>query len=65
MVQPGGSLRNVEASFATPFLEICGRVMERFTEFDEHVERHEQAEDIFAARVVDERFDDNECAIRR
>ena len=38
-----------EAGFATPFLEIGAGVIERFAEFDQHVEGHEQAEDVFPA----------------
>ena len=53
-----------EAYFATPLFKISGRIIECFAEFDEHVERHEQAEDIVAARVIDQRFDDNERAAR-
>ena len=55
------NFKALEAYFATPFFKIRGRVIECFAELDEHVERHEQAEDIVAARVIDQGFDDNDA----
>ena len=49
-----------EAGFATPLAEVRAGIVERFAELDEHVQRHEQPEDILAAGIVDERFDDHE-----
>jgi hypothetical protein len=55
----------LEADFATPFLEIRGGIIKRVTEFDQHVQRHEQPENVFATRVIDQRFDGYERATWR
>ena len=54
-----------EADFATPFLEIGAGVIERFAEFDQHVEGHEEPEDVFPAGIVDQRFHCDERAAFR
>src|SRR6186997_2034588 len=54
-----------EAYLAAPFAEVRARIVERVSELDEHVERHQQALDVLAPRIVDERFDGYERAARR
>ena len=46
-----------EADFAAPFAEIGTGIIKGIAEFDEHVERHQQALDVLAAGVVNQRFD--------
>ena len=45
-----------EADFAAPILEIGAGVIERFAEFDQHVEGHEEPKDVFPSGIVDQRF---------
>src|SRR5260370_1416265 len=45
-----------EAQLAAPFSEIRAAEIEGFAKFNEHVQRHEQAEDVFAPRVVNDVF---------
>ena len=49
--RPGqrNDLKVVKAGLATPAGEVRTRVVESITEFDQHVERHEQAKCIIAA----------------
>ena len=54
-----------EADFAAPFAEVGAGVIERVAEFDQHVERHQQAVDILAPRVVDQGLDGDQRAARR
>ena len=54
-----------EADLAAPFAEVRTGVIKGVAEFDEHVERHQQALDVLAAGVVDERFDGHERAAGR
>src|SRR6476646_9358633 len=49
-------LKVAKAGLATPAGEVRTRVVESITEFDQHVERHEQAKCIIAAGIVDERL---------
>src|SRR5438045_1490747 len=54
-----------EANFPTPLPEIRPRIVERIAEFDEHVQRHEQTEDVLSAGIVNQGFDGNQRAARR
>ena len=54
-----------EANFAAPLAEVRAGIVERVTELDEHVQRHEQALNILAPRVVNQRFDGHERAAGR
>lgn len=54
-----------EANFATPFAEVSPGIIKGIAEFDEHVQGHKEALEIFAAGVVDKRFDGNKRATRR
>src|SRR5262245_35137705 len=54
-----------EAGVAAPALEVGSRVVERVAELDQHVERHEEPEEVLAPRVVDEMLDDDERATFR
>src|SRR4051794_19892980 len=58
-------LEALKANLGTPATEVRRRVVERITKFDEHVQRHEQAKNILAARIVNQGFDNNECTARR
>ena len=51
-----------EARRAAPLAEVRARVVKGIAEFDEHVQRHEQAEDILPPRVVDQRLDRDQRA---
>src|SRR6266853_6756752 len=55
-------LEAFEAGVLAPAAEIRAGIIEGVAEFDEHVQRHQQAEDVFAARVVDEGFDGDQGA---
>ena len=46
----------LETNVPAPLAKISAGEIERVAEFNKHVERHEQTEDIFAAVVIDERF---------
>jgi hypothetical protein len=48
------SLKAPEANFPTPLPKIRPRIVERIAEFDEHVQRHEQTEDVLAASIVNQ-----------
>ena len=48
-----------EACLLAPSGKVGAREVERIAELDQHVERHEEAERVFAAGVVDEVFDDD------
>ena len=54
--------RSVGANFRAPASEVRARIVERIPEFDEHVQRHEQTEDVLAAGIVNEGFDGDERA---
>ena len=54
-----------EAGFSTPFTKIRAGIIECVAKFDQHVQGHEQAKNIFAPRVVDEGLDGNKRAARR
>ena len=43
----------------------ANKACERIAEFDQHVERHEQAKDVFAPGIVDESLDGNQRPARR
>src|SRR6266436_5470996 len=59
-------LEAFEADFLAPLAEIRAGIVERIAEFDEHVQRHEQTENIFTARVVNQGFyDDKRAACRK
>ena len=51
----------LKADCATPVFKISRGVIER----DRHVQRHEQPENIFAVRVVEQRFDGDDRATWR
>src|SRR5215510_1094211 len=53
-------LEPFEARFAAPVPEVGAREIERVAELNEHVQRHEQPEDVLAPRVVDQRLDGDE-----
>src|SRR4051794_34065706 len=59
------NVKAFEPYLATPLAEIGPRKIESITEFDEHVQRHEQTEHVLAARIIDERFDGNQSAAWR
>jgi len=46
------NVKTSEAKFPTPLAEISPGIVERIAEFDKHVQRHEQTEDLLAAGVV-------------
>jgi len=46
-----------EADFGAPTAEVRAGIVEGVAEFDQHVEGHEEAHEVFAALVVDEGFD--------
>ena len=50
-------LNPAEPNLQIPSAEIGTGEIEGFAELDQHVQRHEQAEDIFAAGIVDEGLD--------
>jgi len=59
------NLKSFEANFAAPFSKIRSRIIESITEFDQHVQRHQKALDVLAARIVNQSFDGYECAAGR
>ena len=54
-----------EADLATPPAEVRSGIIERIAEFDEHVELHQQPLHVFAAGVIDQRFDGDQRAAWR
>src|ERR1019366_5239300 len=42
------NIKAFEANFRAPLAEIRPGIVKRIAEFDEHVQRHEQAEDVLA-----------------
>ena len=46
-------LEALEANRGAPAAEVGARVVEGIAEFNQHVQRHQQAEDVLAAGVVD------------
>ena len=50
-------LEALEANLRAPAAEVRPRIIECIAEFDEHVQRHEQTENVLAARVVNQGFD--------
>jgi hypothetical protein len=54
--------RFAEACFLHPTDAVRAGVVETSGGFDKHIEAHQQAEGIFGAIVVDERFVDNESS---
>jgi hypothetical protein len=58
----GSTCEATEAGLRAPAAEVGERVVEGVAELDQHVERHEQAELMRAARVVDQVLDGDECA---
>ena len=54
-----------EADFAAPLAEVRAGIIEGVAEFDEHVQRHQQALDVLAAGVVNQRFDGHQRAAGR
>ncbi len=61
----GDDFKALEADFAAPFPKIRAGKIKGIPEFDEHVQRHEQALDVLAPRIVNERFDGHERATGR
>ena len=49
-------LEACEANFIAPLAEIRAGIVECIAEFDEHVQRHEQAENILTVGVVNQGF---------
>src|SRR6185295_7386931 len=58
-------LETLEADLTAPLAEIGAGIVERVAEFDQHVQRHEQAEDVLPARVVDQSFEGDQRAAGR
>src|ERR1700688_4807991 len=58
-------LKALKAYFAAPPAEIRPGIVEGIAEFDEHVQRHEQSEKIFAAGVVNQGLNSDQGAARR
>jgi hypothetical protein len=50
-----------EANLRAPAAEVGPGIIERVAEFDEHVQRHEQTEDVLAAGIVNQGFDGDKC----
>jgi hypothetical protein len=55
----------LEAGFSTPTPKVPAREVEGVPEFDQHVERHQQAEGILPPRIIDEVLDGYEYAALR
>jgi hypothetical protein len=58
-------VETLETELGVPAMEVRPRIIERIAEFDEHVQRHEQTKGILAAGIVNEGFNDDECAAGR
>ena len=58
-------LEAFEANFRAPLAKIRAGIVERIAEFDEHVQRHEQTENVFSARVVNQGFYRDQRTARR
>src|SRR5713101_9133015 len=54
-----------ETGFPTPLAKIRARIIESVAKFDEHVQRHEQAEHVLAPRVVNQRLNGDQRATGR
>src|SRR2546425_13261789 len=54
-----------EADFTAPIAKVRAGIIKGIAKLDEHVQRHQQAEDILAPRVVNERFNGDEGAAGR
>ena len=50
------NIKAFESNLRAPLAEIRPGIVKRIAEFDEHVQRHEQAENVFTARVVNQGF---------
>jgi len=50
-------IKAVKSDFSAPRAEIRCGVVERVAELNEHVQRHEQSEDVLATGIVYEGFD--------
>jgi len=59
------NLKAPETNFPTPPPKIRPRIVERIAEFGEHVQRHEQIEDVLAASIVNQGFDGKQRAAPR
>jgi hypothetical protein len=57
-------IKAVKSDFSAPPAEIRCGVVERVAELNEHVQRHEQSEDVLATSIVYEGFDCDKGAIR-
>jgi hypothetical protein len=55
----------LEANLGAPAAEVRPRIVERIAEFDEHVQRHEQAKDVLTAGIINEGFNGDERAAGR
>jgi hypothetical protein len=49
-----------EANLSAPAAEVGTAIIERVAEFDEHVQGHEQTEDVLATSIVNQGFNGNE-----
>jgi len=58
-------LEALEADLSAPAPDVGPGIVERIAELDQHVQRHEQAEDVLAAGIVNECFDGDERAAGR
>ena len=56
------SFKTLESCLAAPLPKIRAAEIEGLTELDEHVQGHEQAENILAPLIVDKIFDGHESA---
>src|SRR6266851_7161419 len=53
-----------ESDLAAPFAEVRAAEIKGVAKFDQHVQRHKQAEDVFAPRIVDDILNSHESAAR-
>ena len=58
-------IKAFEANCSAPLAEIRPGIVERIAEFDEHVQRHEQTEDVLAAGIVNAGVDCDQRTARR
>jgi hypothetical protein len=54
----------LESDLCAPLDEVGAREVERISELDRHVQRHEQPEGVPPALVIDDVLDDDESAAR-
>src|SRR5258705_126426 len=57
-------LEAFESGLTAPFAEVRPAEVEGFAKLYQHVQRHKQAEDVFAPRIVNDILDSHESAAR-